>query len=455
MKLIHKGKDITEIVTNLTWSGDYTQASRTLDFGIAVSSNDYYLPTVSLMMGDSIRLLDDKDKEVWQGYVFSKEKSINNSEMSVTCYDGLIYLLKSKGTYNFKNMTPDAITRKVASDFGIPVGKLEGGSNLSRIFDAETIYNIVMTAYTIESGKSKKLYMPKMIEGKLNVILKGNHTAKFVLDSKTTIVDSSYGESMEDSINKVKIYDKEGNPKGEVNLSGIAGTLQEVYKEEEGVDIQEGAKSLLRDIEKTASIEALGDYECITGNAVIIKEPFTGLNGLFYIDNDTHTFENGQHMMSLGLSFKNIMDFQESGEDPAEIARREAERVSSSPSTNARGKRGEFIKAAESMLGFTYSQANRFGASSADCSSLVGRAMKMAGITNNAQLTTRSIGGDSRFERISKTQMRPGDILWQSGHMGIFLGNNRLIEASYSAKRVKYANLGNRFSYAYRIKGID
>lgn len=314
MKIYCSGKDITEIVTSIRWSGDYKQAARSIEFGVAVHPHDAYLPKLTIKMGDIARLVDDKGKELFQGFVFYKEKSINSNEMTVTAYDGLIYLLKSKGTYNFKNMTPNAITSKVCGDFGIPTGSLAGGSPLNRLFDAATIYNIIMTAYTIESNKSGKLYMPRMNEGKLNVIEKGVTITKFVLDAKTTIINSTYSENMENAINRVKMYNENGKYIGEVALPGIPGILQDIYKKEKGHDAQTRAKGMLRGIEKTAEIEALGDMECIAGNAVVIKEPYTGLSGLFYIDNDEHTFSNGQHTMSLGLAFKNMMDTQEGGE---------------------------------------------------------------------------------------------------------------------------------------------
>lgn len=314
MRLYFSGKDITEITTSIRWGGDYKQAARSIEFGIAVSANDYYLPKITIKMGDMVGLVDDEGRELFQGFVFSKEKSINGNEMTVTAYDGLIYLLKSKGTYNFKNMTPQAITSKVCSDFGIPIGNLASGSPINRLFDAEAIYNIIMTAYTIESNKSGRLFMPRMDKGKLNVIEKGSTVTKFVLDPKTTIIDSTYGESMENSINRVKIYNENGIYISEVTLDGIPGVLQDIYKAEKGVNPVTAAKSLLKGIEQTAEIEAMGDVECITGNAVVIKEPYTGLSGLFYIDTDEHTFANGQHTMTLGLSFKNIMDTQEGGE---------------------------------------------------------------------------------------------------------------------------------------------
>lgn len=314
MRIVHKGKDISELVSSIIWSGDYSQAARSLEFNIVVSAHDEYLPKVTLKMGDLIKLIDKRDKELFQGYVFYKEKSISSNGMSITCYDGLIYLLKSKGTYNFKNMTPDAITKKVCQDFNIAIGSLEAGAPLNRLFDAETIYNIIMTSYTIESNKLGKLFMPRMEKGKLNVIEKGSKVTKFVLDPKTTIIDSTYSESMEEAINRVKIYDENGKEMGEVRLENIPGILQDIYKKEKGQDAKSRAKGLLKDIEKTAEIEAIGDIECIAGNAVMIKETYTGLSGLFFIDSDEHEFSNGQHIMRLGLAFKNMMDNQEGGE---------------------------------------------------------------------------------------------------------------------------------------------
>ncbi|MFQ9792965.1 MAG: hypothetical protein ACLRX7_06820 [Acutalibacteraceae bacterium] len=60
----------------------------------------------------------------------------------------------------------------------------------------------------------------------------------------------------------------------------------------------------------------LGDIRNITGNSVIVKEPSTGINGLFYIDGDTHTWKNGIYLNKLVLNLKNVMDEKESGTDP-------------------------------------------------------------------------------------------------------------------------------------------
>ena len=138
---------------------------------------------------------------------------------------------------------------------------------------------------------------------------KGNTVAEYVLDGESNITDSTYSESIENMISRVKIYDENGKQIGKVeNTDWIKnyGILQDVYKKEKGANANAIAKSMLQGIEQTAEVEAIGDVECITGNAVVIKEPYTGLSGLFYIDNDEHTFSNGQHTMTLGLAFKNI-----------------------------------------------------------------------------------------------------------------------------------------------------
>ncbi|PIC72435.1 C40 family peptidase [Sporosarcina sp. P17b] len=464
IKIIHVTNgsevDITDFVTAVKWSGDDKQVARVLTFGIVSSPTDKNIPVLNLKMFDMIKMKDG-DTEKYRGYVFAKDKSLSNNEIDVVSYDGLIYFLKSKGTYNFKNVTPGAITRRVCKDFGIPTGNIPIGSPIKRIFDGEEIYNIIMTAYTFESNKTKKQYIPLMDKGKLNIKEKGKQIATYVLDPSTSIIDAKYGESAESVINVVKIYTQDGKYKGEVKLEGVPGRLQDVYSGDDGKD---GARSLLKGIEKTASIVALGSWDCITGNAVRIQEEHTGLVGLFYIVNDEHNFENGQHKMSLGLAFQNIMDSQAAGEDPDEIAKQEASNNSGSGSSSSGSSSGgnvvgtnklsKFISAAESMLGYRYSQPNRMGPSSADCSSLVGRAMKMAGITNNAHLTTRSIHSDGRFTKVARSQIRRGDILWQRGHVAIYMGGNRTLEARYSIMKVAYGSLGNRFDYAYRIKGI-
>lgn len=71
-------------------------------------------------------------------------------------------------------------------------------------------------------------------------------------------------------------------------------------------------EDMLSGVEKKVTLDGInGDLSCIAGNGVEVYDKATGLNGVFWIDSDTHTWENGTHIMSLELNFKNIMDSKE------------------------------------------------------------------------------------------------------------------------------------------------
>lgn len=72
-----------------------------------------------------------------------------------------------------------------------------------------------------------------------------------------------------------------------------------------------GVKVHEMNILDTVSVFASNDM--ITGNAVYLIEPFTKQKGLFWIDEDSHTWKNGLHTASLTLNFKNIMREGEAG----------------------------------------------------------------------------------------------------------------------------------------------
>lgn len=69
---------------------------------------------------------------------------------------------------------------------------------------------------------------------------------------------------------------------------------------------------MLIGVEKRITLDGIdGDLRCIAGNGVEVYDQATGLSGLFWIDSDSHTWENGTHIMNLELNFKNIMDIKE------------------------------------------------------------------------------------------------------------------------------------------------
>lgn len=327
MRLLHYKRDgleteLTPLLQTCVWAGDYREAARRLEAEITVSATDGQLPPVSIDLGDMLRLEGDGGQELFQGYVFRKGKSLGGVSLSLTAYDGLIYLIKSKLSKVFTQVTPEEVAAVVCRELEVPQGDLtETGIPHSFAHLGGTGYSAIQAAYTAGSRQNGKAYMPRMQEGRLSVIEKGAITAKrLVLPEQ--MMEAQYSEDMESMINQVVVTDDKGNSYGVLsNPEWVKtyGLLQEVYQREEGKDPETMAKAMFQDLVREASLEMLGGedaLDAIAGNAIQVKEAYTGLTGLFYIDADTHTFENGQHRVSLTLNFRNVMEEEESGEMP-------------------------------------------------------------------------------------------------------------------------------------------
>lgn len=104
--------------------------------------------------------------------------------------------------------------------------------------------------------------------------------------------------------------------------------------------------------------------------------------------------------------------------------------------------------------GGPYSQERRFEGAYHDCSSLILRGMRAAGLdTTGEDLTTNTMPSDPRFEQVPWSQMRVGDILWNHGHVEVFMGGNKTFGAMYYGVPTGYSSNINRFDRVYRIKG--
>lgn len=153
------------------------------------------------------------------------------------------------------------------------------------------------------------------MEGKkLTVKVKGTIVKNFVLADEYNITNTKYEETIDSMVNVVKIYDENKKQVGEVKTvidRQIRNIPTDLYKRK-GHKCRNSSKNMLSGVEKKVTLDGInGDLSCIAGNGVEVYDKATGLNGVFWIDSDTHTWENGTHIMSLELNFKNIMDSKE------------------------------------------------------------------------------------------------------------------------------------------------
>lgn len=312
--------DITQLISSVSNSGDYLQAARTLNLSMVSTNSDKDIPSANIELGNVIQLLQ-ADEEIFYGYVFERLKATDSKTIDLYCCDCGIYLKKNRYSYKFRNITPEDITRKICSDFQIEIGSIVSTEvKITKNFIGLDLYSIIIGSYYEASITTGKKYLIRFIGKKLNVIEKGDKSNAQLLQSGYNLLTSNVSESIKNMINSVAIFDDNNNLlttiKNDSNIK-LYGLMQEYYKAGKDGKYKEKANTMLQDIERKITVTNFGNIRCITGNAVVVQEPYTGLYGLFYIDSDTHNWKNGIYTNKLVLNFRNLMDEKDVGELPS------------------------------------------------------------------------------------------------------------------------------------------
>lgn len=309
------GKDLSQLVEKVTWSGDSKQVARKLAFSIATRSTDRFLPKVTINEGDSV-LFKDGDRTLFGGPVFDIEKSASGNLTTYTAFDLMFYINNSDISKVFDD-TPEAITAWICSHLGVPFGSAAPtGIKVYLPWLGKKAYEAIMAAYTTASRQNGKKYIPLMRNVNQVCVIEKGTLCGVVLDGSYNLTEATYKTSLQKLVDRVIVTDKNGNQTSVVEDAGAQskyGTVQRVYKQEEGKDTASEAKALLHIMDQSASVTATSDTRAVSGYAIAVQEAVTGLYGKFYIESDTHTFEDGKEMMQLTLAFSNMMDEKEAG----------------------------------------------------------------------------------------------------------------------------------------------
>ena len=95
MKLLTGGKDISQLIEKITWSGDTSQVSRKVNFTIAQNKKDTLFPNVSIDIGDEIIMQDNEGNNIFGGIIFDADKKGSSKTVSYLAYDLLFYVNQS------------------------------------------------------------------------------------------------------------------------------------------------------------------------------------------------------------------------------------------------------------------------------------------------------------------------------------------------------------------------
>ena len=313
--------NITAACEKVTWSGATSAPCRQASFDYLNAPYDPALKLPAVATGDFVSLVDEVEDEVFYGEIFGAEKSSQMGTKTFTAYDFMKNLLESKGQYNFKNVTPEAIAAQVCADAQIPIRYLypTGVNIASMLCDKMNLHDIIMAGYTKAFLMTGKKYFPMIYKRGFAVYHKKWGVEGFELSDKTNIYESNITETVTDLKNVIKVYDAAGNQLGEQRIDESVkkyGVFQDIYTVEDGVDPSIASYNMLNVFPKqTIKVSAIGDINCISNYSVVLKDGATGISGRYWITSDNHVWEKGKHTMDLELTFNNLMITAESSKE--------------------------------------------------------------------------------------------------------------------------------------------
>lgn len=295
MKLIVNDKDLSRIYKSVQWSGDRKQRTRSLSVSYLYKKGSG-IPEVQVRNGDTIALYDGGGNQKFVGVVIRAESSLSGVTVQVQAKDVLWYLGRNKVGKVYTG-SADGILKSICGDFGITVGTFPTVPGEKTVISTgeKTIHQVISEAY----GDGYYIYA----DGPAVCVGTEGSEVVAVLSGEGNLLDINYTSSIENMVNRVLVLDEQGNPAGNAeNVEDLAcGLLQDVYKKEKDKDPLQEAKARLKRSENTCSVEALGNWSCVSGKAVYIQDTSNGMVGKYIITDDTHTFADGIHKMKLGV----------------------------------------------------------------------------------------------------------------------------------------------------------
>ena len=318
-----QGYDVTQLVEQVKWKGRKGSSSRTL--AVTLIDDDgckHARSGIDVEQGHQCIFSYD-GTELFRGIIMSQTQS-NQKKMQFTAYDNGIYLANNKDTFCYENKTASDVFRDCCTRFGLPMGEVASCSyKIPELTKSKTTaFDAIADALSLDFDATGIRHYVASSKGKLSLLTRRENILQWVIEVGQNITSYSYSRSIEDIKTRVKMVSKEGTTvaeKSNAELEKKIGIFQEIDQPDESLttaQVNDLIESIMEEKgtpERTLSVEAMGIAEVISGIGVYIIIPELEISRTFYVDEDTHTFEDNKHTMSLKLNYANDLAKEEKG----------------------------------------------------------------------------------------------------------------------------------------------
>jgi phage protein D len=305
--------DITDLVSQLKWKGRKGSSARSLSVKmIDDDSSNHARSGVDVEKGHKCALYSE-GKELFQGIIMNTTQT-EKKTLSFTAYDMGIYLANNKDTYVYENKTADDIFRDVCKRLGLPVGTVDKCTHrIPELTKSHTTaFDVIADALSLDYDNTNTRHYIMSDKGKLSLITRKKNILQYVLSTEENILSYSFNRSFEKTKTRIVLLSDENQVLAtakNTSLESRIGIFQDVDKPDETLNqaqIQQLAQAKLKEqgqIEKTITAEVLGSPDIISGVGVFVQIPHLGINGTYYVDEDTHTWEGDSYKLSVKLNY--------------------------------------------------------------------------------------------------------------------------------------------------------
>lgn len=322
-----QGYDVTQLVETIKWKGRKGSSARTLT--ATLIDDDGYKHArsgIDVEKGHQC-LFNYNGKELFRGIIMTQTQT-NRKKLQFTAYDNGIYLANNKDTFTYENKTASDVFRDCCTRFGLPMGEVAKCSyKIPELTKSKTTaFDAIADALSLDFDATGIRHYVASSKGKLNLLTRRENIMQWVIEVGQNITTYSYTRSIEDIKTRVKMVSKEGTTVAEKKNAALEkriGVFQEIDQPDESLttaQVNDLIASILEEKstpERTLNVEAVGIAEVISGIGVYIIIPELGLSRTFYVDEDTHTFKDNMHTMTLKLNYANDLAKEEKNSEQA------------------------------------------------------------------------------------------------------------------------------------------
>lgn len=322
-----QGYDVTQLVEQIKWKGRKGSSARTLTAKLIDDDGYKHARSgIDVEKGHQC-LFSYNGKELFRGIIMTQTQS-NKKMLTFTAYDNGIYLANNKDTFTYENKTASEVFKDCCTRFGLPMGEVANCSyKIPELTKSKTTaFDAIADALSLDFDATGIRHYVASEKGKLKLLTRRENIMQWVIEVGQNLSTYTYTRSIESIKTRVKMVSKEGTTLAEKKNAALEkkiGVFQEIDKPDESLttaQINDLISSILDEKstpERTLNVEAVGIAEVISGIGVYIIIPELNLSRTFYVDEDTHVFEDNKHTMTLKLNYANDLAKEEKGSSSA------------------------------------------------------------------------------------------------------------------------------------------